>query len=375
MSRSIYTSQSSDYAYSAHYSTSSTEEQSPPVDGIANPGAADVPGRSFTVEGISTASAFILEVFLSAVHCVQENAFQNDPSNEGGRGGTLDVRKGVFDNRAVAIKRIRPDKFNSKQYARSLADVLFELRALSHKPFADHRNIPSLLGFSLEQADHDDDTGPPGATMMRPVLLVEWATTDLNRYFLASQEQSPMDCAELAADMADGLQAMHLYGLSHADLKPENVLLYPDYSSSSGFVAKLSDFGFSGSEQHEMPDGGDTQLWGAPGREYGIADTECPGDVFSFGLVAMFAALKGHWDARLYGNGAGDVERRQANLRDALLARYMNEAHCGSDTVAADDCRWFARWDDLLSRTVTPKAESRLSTGELGKVRQSLTGQ
>lgn len=334
-----------------------------------------MPGRSFTIEGISTASAFILEVFLSAVHCVQGNAFQNDRSNEGGRGGTLDVRKGVFDNQAVALKRIRPDKRTSTQYERSLADVLFELRALSHKPFANHRNIPSLLGFSLEHAHHDDITGPTGATMIRPVLLMEWATTDLNRYFLAGQEQSPMDCAELVADIADGLQAMHLYGLSHADLKPENVLLYPDCSSASGFVAKLSDFGFSGSEQHEMPDGGDTPAWGAPGREYGIADTECPGDVFSFGLVAMFAAVKGHWDARLYGKGVGDVERRQANLREALLARCVNEAHCGSDTAASDDFQWFTRWDDLLSHTVTPEAESRLSTSELGKVRQTLTGQ
>lgn len=230
----------------------------------------------------------------------------------------------------VALKRIRPELLSSstpsehRRYNRALADVLFELRVLSHKPLVSHRNIPSLLALSLDQDGSDDNelSGLPDAAMMRPVLVVEWSTTDLNRYFLGSQEQSPMHCAELVADVADGLQAIHMYGLSHADLKPDNVLLYLDASSASGFVAKLSDFGFSGSEQHQLPVGGDTPQWSDPVREYAMVNTECAGDVFSFGLVAMFAALKGRWDFGLYGMGVEDIGRRQANLRDALHVHF-----------------------------------------------------
>lgn len=185
-----------------------------------------------------------------------------------------------------------------------------------------------------------------------------------------------MHCAELVADIADGLQAMHTYGLSHADLKPDNVLLYVDASSTYGLVAKLSDFGFSGSEQHQLPVGGDTPHWGVPGRAYTMKNTECPGDVFSFGLVAMFVALKGNWDFRLNGAGVSDVERRRKNIRDAVHSHFVVAGGGGDEIVdGISGDAWFQRWDELLHKTVTPMPEGRLTTRGLGSVRQHLTGQ
>ncbi|GAW24371.1 hypothetical protein ANO14919_139550 [Xylariales sp. No.14919] len=381
----LYTlSRSSDYGQSSRYSTSSNYPTNPKSDDIGtfkdsrddlHPASLDQDGaiRSFAIAGISIPSAFILEVFLSGVNCVPSRAFQTDPSQEGGKGATLEVRKGVFNDQIVALKRIKSDFYTpkmSKKYDRALADVLFELRVLSHKPFAAHRNIPALLGFSLEQDGQIKPT-PTSTNILHPVLIVEWATTDLNSYFLQNQEQTPMQCAELVADIADGLQAMHTYGLSHADLKPDNVLLYTDAASPCGLVAKLSDFGFSGSEQHQLPIGGDTPHWGAPDREYAIDNTECPGDVFSFGLVAMFVALKGNWNFRLNGAGVKDVQKRQTNIRDALHSHFSGMGDC-LDGIERET--WFQRWDNLLSNTVVPNSGCRLTTHELGNVRLNLTG-
>ncbi|KAH9908331.1 kinase-like domain-containing protein [Xylariomycetidae sp. FL2044] len=376
--------ESSDYGQSSHYSSSYTYPNTQRTHDIHtatepwNKTSSRLPEetstRDFTIPGISRTSAFILEAFLCGVNCIPSHALQGDPSEAGGKGATLDVRKDVFNHQAVALKRIKseflsPSSREPKSYQRALADVLFELRVLSHKPLANHRNIPQLLGFSLE----DEKFTPAGAreTILRPVLVVEWATTDLNSYFLNYQGQSPADCAELVADIADGLQAMHMYGISHADLKPDNVLLYEDVSSASGLVAKLSDFGFSGSEQHQLPTGGDTPHWGAPNREYAIDNTECPGDVFSFGLVAMFVALKGDWDFHLNGAGVKDVERRQANIRDALSRHFVEEEDC-PDGISFET--WFRRWDDLLRHTVTRSVSGRLTTSGLGSVRRNLTG-
>jgi serine/threonine protein kinase len=163
---------------------------------------------------------------------------------------------------------------------------------------------------------------------------------------------------------------MHIYGLSHADLKPENVLLYPDTSSASGLVAKLSDFGYSGSEQHELSIGGRTPHWEAPDATYAIHSTECPGDTFSFGRVAMFVALKGNWDFRLNGASVRNIQRRQENIRDAVRRHFSGEEHC-LDGISAET--WFRRWDDLLRNTVT-HSDERLTTSELERVRQELTG-
>ncbi|GAW25943.1 putative serine threonine protein kinase [Rosellinia necatrix] len=257
-----------------------------------------------------------------------------------------------------------------KRYDRAIADVLFELRVLSHRSFARHRSIPALLGFSLEQDDEFKSAGASG-DVLRPALLLEWAVTDLNRYFLENQEQSPIHCARLVADITDGLQVMHTYGLSHADLKPYNMLLYTDASSAYGLVAKLSDFGFPGSGQHQLPVGGDTPHWGAPYREYTIDNTEYPGGVFLFGLVAMFVAVKGNWDFRLNGVGVKDVQTRQANIRSALRNHFGNPK---DDLSSVSSRTWFRRWDELLSNTVTADPEDRLRTRGLGKVRQNITG-
>lgn len=132
-----------------------------------------------------------------------------------------------------------------------------------------------------------------------------------------------MHCAELVADVADGLQGLHMGGLSHADLKPDNVLHYTETSSAYGLVAKICGFGFSGSDQHQLPVGGTTPHWAVPDREYAIYDAECPGDVFSFGLVAMLVVLKGNWNFWLNRAGVKDIQRRQANIRNAIRSYFF----------------------------------------------------
>lgn len=52
--------------------------------------------------------------------------------------------------------------------------------------------------------------------------------------------------ATLIADIADGVVALHNHDIVHADLKPANILIFPNHTSPCGLVAKVSDFGFSG---------------------------------------------------------------------------------------------------------------------------------
>lgn len=75
-----------------------------------------------------------------------------------------------------------------------------------------------------------------------------------------SKRLSVDQALSIAADVADGLAALHSFGIVHGDLKPANVLLFLDTESATGsepgnqgsrLIAKIGDFGYSGTVSSE----------------------------------------------------------------------------------------------------------------------------
>ncbi len=173
-----------------------------------------------------------------------------------------------------------------------------------------HRNIIRLLGISW---DEDKEVEQPALTdPIRPVLVVELAWEeypDLASY-ASSKSVHPSrltvgEALSIAADVSDGLAALHSFGVVHGDLKPANVLLFLDSASaredkpgghqSPHLVAKIGDFGYSGTVSSEDDVRGGTQFWNAPECLDSCDDKELKGfathqtrDIYSFGLLLVY---------------------------------------------------------------------------------------
>ena len=100
-----------------------------------------------------------------------------------------------------------------------------------------HPNIVCMMGVAWE-ADSSSD-------IIWPVLVLELASPgSLDSYLAVEPSLSFDSLIRLCQDIAHGLEALHSCGIVHADLKCENILVFPG-SGDSYDVAKLSDFGSS----------------------------------------------------------------------------------------------------------------------------------
>jgi serine/threonine protein kinase len=299
----------------------------------------------------------------------------------------LKVLKGTHHDQPVALKYLRRSRLpdpswkatNSGEYYRLLEiqknrqrDFLFECKIMAHNFLSQHRNIVKLLAVFFE----DDEVLPNENNIFAPVMVVELADErfpDLDAYFSSISHPRPItfqDAASFISDIADGLSALHSYGIIHADVKPGNILLFPD-ASTDNLIAKISDFGFSAiitSNDHAR---GGTTYWNAPEtleRSYisqeNINPSHSSRDIYSFGLVSMFIALDGQWPLV-------PKEASKAKLKDEVFGciaaklRKDNAALCRNTDQEA-----LFIW--LAKGTLRLKADERW--GSLAGVRVALTG-
>lgn len=96
---------------------------------------------------------------------------------------------------------------------------------------------------------------------------------------------------QIAAGITQGLDVLHSDGISHCDIKPENILVDGEGTEDKPFRVKLSDFGVSIFDA-EIPDGKTDRMCGSPGffppqvvREGGFSP-KC-GDVWSMGALLL----------------------------------------------------------------------------------------
>ncbi|KAF9459300.1 kinase-like domain-containing protein [Collybia nuda] len=319
-------------------------------------------------------------------------------------GLAMHVHRGTWGGQSVALKRVRKHMFNeggthsqenAMRHSRAILDLGFELQIMSKPSLRRHRNIITLLAITFDLA-WTSDADPTGELTL-PILVVEHADTrfpDLGLFF--NPQHNPTlptrlsfeVSASLIADIADGIVALHGHDLVHADLKPTNILIFPDNSIPCGLIAKVADFGLSGMTTYrsdglrvpgrDPPRGGTTE-WNAPECAgevrppvfvkgiYQEQPHELPSrDVYSFGLLASYIAL----DGQTPGSYVQDLAqvKKSDGIIDAVRARL--EIHHREDMDDSGSIGSLV--STIVNMTLSLDHEKR--TKHLDNIRQLLFG-
>jgi serine/threonine protein kinase len=161
--------------------------------------------------------------------------------------------------------------------------VALELRVLSHEPIRHHPNVVDIVGIGWARAQ----------SICVPVIYLEYATHGTLADYLRSKDVCPCTKNALAKDIVNGLQTLHECGITHGDLKLENVLIFK--RSDGSVVAKLADFGCAIVEAEEgtqLPGG--TPPWNAPEWRENIEPSLMhKTDIYSLGLLIWRLTING----------------------------------------------------------------------------------
>jgi serine/threonine protein kinase len=275
---------------------------------------------------------------------------KNDTSAQ--PGAIMEVYKGSWKGQRVAVKYIRRSCIG-EAYRRAMVDLSFELQIMSKSSLCEHRNITKLLAVCFDKASEDTNEFPN--SVVHPGLVVELAHErypDLRQFFDTGcysdrTKRLPFQkSANFVADIADGITALHDHDIVHADLKPDNILLFPDIHSPGELVAKIADFGFVGMTTYtrygkragfavDRPRGG-TAEWSAPeclenpDAWFSSGSIEHPqyeacSDIYSFGLLACYIALDGQSPIQYVPNLS--KAKLSGTMRDIVVTR-LEEYYC-----------------------------------------------
>ena len=188
-----------------------------------------------------------------------------------------------------------------------------------------HQNIIDLKGISWEQ-DGDSET-------TLPILVLEYASLGDLSSFLKKSSPDMETRMGICSDVTNGLLALHQLGIAHGDIKFENVLIFPEQSTSSSYIAKLTDFGFAivcnGTGTKRLNAG--TPPWNSPEWLDLVDEKRVPlTDIYSLGLLIWRCILKGQnpfeqppFASLPTSERAQEIEARKRNdqlLDDALFS-------------------------------------------------------
>jgi serine/threonine protein kinase len=154
-----------------------------------------------------------------------------------GEGESFSVKRCRYKQQLVAIKnvKLRDLQPGSRSFYRRLNTLLLEIRIMHHKPLQAHPNILSLLGYGWKSSGKD----------LLPYIMVEFGEYGSLRAFLKRKHLELRSKLILGGDVAAGLNALHLCGIVHGDLKLDNVIVFQSWDRPAGAVAKICDFGHS----------------------------------------------------------------------------------------------------------------------------------
>ena len=152
-------------------------------------------------------------------------------------------------NRKVALKVPRPDALVQKELRRKFVT---EAQAAAK---LDHPNIVSVF-----EAGEDRDLPYIACALCEGPTLADW---------LQSRDTilKPALAAKILRQLASAVQYSHEQGILHRDIKPGNVLLFPQSASKDDpfpFVARLGDFGLAKLLQSGPQDAAASMIIGTP---------------------------------------------------------------------------------------------------------------
>ncbi len=226
-----------------------------------------------SVIDVSEAPAF------SQVQCPSCNAAQIVPARLGGfllldligRGGMGAVYRALDEslNRMVAIKVLLRSVGEDRESLETFRREGQAAAALNHP------NIVQIYAFGEEK----------GQPFMVMELLVGGR---IDKMMAGGQPLDPAFMLKVGMEVAEGLNAATGIGLSHGDVKPENILL------DSNGVAKVVDFGLARFRDRAAKADG---VWGtpyyiAPEKVRGQRTDDARSDIYSLGAT-LFHALAG----------------------------------------------------------------------------------
>jgi serine/threonine protein kinase len=113
-----------------------------------------------------------------------------------------------------------------------------EYEILNYKTLQKHENIVRLIGCCWRTVDMESELTVPN-------LVLEGADLgDLEDFYQRHGRTITMrKRLGLCIDVALGVEALHLAGILHGDIKPRNILVFKN--QNRGFIAKIADFGSS----------------------------------------------------------------------------------------------------------------------------------
>jgi serine/threonine-protein kinase len=199
---------------------------------------------------------------------------------EGGMGAVyLAEHPGI--GRRVAIKVLRPDMGHDPQL---LTRFLNEARAANA---IRHPNIIEVL---------DSGTTDKGMSYLVMELLEGEVLSARIKRLSRLDERSAI---EIAMQAASGLGAAHAKGITHRDLKPDNIFVIPEESDPSRERVKILDFGIA--KLHSLS--GDslktrtgtlmgTPIYMSPEQCLGTKEVDHRSDVYSLGVI-LYEMLAG----------------------------------------------------------------------------------
>ncbi|KAK4199966.1 kinase-like domain-containing protein [Triangularia verruculosa] len=212
---------------------------------------------------------------------------------------------------------------------------LSELRVRSHPPLRSHPNIVDLKGIAWDFEDDDEDKPTP-------LLIEEFAPQKSLETFWNTEDLVSMPFKtkiSLCRDIAEGISALHACGIAHGDIKPQNIVIFPQESQRGLFTAKLTDFGYSVFEFEEHPTlPAWTEDWSAPEASPNIHDGQQidtfqdikATDVYSYGLVAVSVILGSSLLRGRFSTFRDPVSISTMKHNDSLLAHTL-------EVVATED--------------------------------------
>ncbi|ETS85609.1 hypothetical protein PFICI_03634 [Pestalotiopsis fici W106-1] len=217
-----------------------------------------------------------------------------------GAGATSRINQTLVNlKNAFAFKRIG-DGDRRKAEAEIYECLISELMILGHPEIRNHPNIVELQGICWDIAPKSSAGATEATETVWPVLVFQKSQYgDMYNFagLPVARELSINDRIKICRDIGNALAHLHLHGIIHGDIKPQNVLIFR--SEDGSLSPKVADFGFSvlGAKDEDQITLHGTPLWRAPELDeyptFSKSDA-MKTDVFSFGLLCLWFILEEH---------------------------------------------------------------------------------